>query len=32
MFTGFQRSQRKKSFERDGVKNTNVAVGLNAVF
>jgi len=29
---GFQRSNRKQSFEPDSIKNTNVAFGVAAVF
>jgi hypothetical protein len=31
-FAGVQRSNRKQSFETQGVKNTNVGLGLNIVF
>ncbi|MGE3154868.1 MAG: hypothetical protein AB7G48_10740 [Nitrospiraceae bacterium] len=31
-FAGFQRSSRKQSFETDGVKNTNVGIGISATF
>lgn len=31
-FVGVQRSNRKQSFETEGVKNTNVGIGLNMVF
>ena len=31
-FVAFQRSNRKQSFEPESVKNTNVGIGLAAVF
>jgi hypothetical protein len=31
-FLGFQRSNRKQSFEPESVQNTNVGIGLAAVF
>jgi hypothetical protein len=31
-FVGFQRSNRKQSFELESIKNTNVGIGLTAVF
>jgi len=31
-FAGVQRSNRKESFETQGVKNTNVGIGLDFVF
>lgn len=32
IFAGIQRSNRKQSFESEGVKNTNVGIGLDAAF
>lgn len=32
VFLGVQRSNRRQSFEEEGVKNTNVGAGLNVVF
>lgn len=32
VFVGFQRSNRKQSFEPEGVKNTNVGIGASASF
>lgn len=31
-FAGFQRSSRKQSFETEGVKNTNLAIGIAGTF
>jgi hypothetical protein len=31
-FVGFQRSNRKQSFEADSVKNTNIGIGILASF